>query len=49
MKTDNRHCNNNHCNQRDICLWASDWRPEQPIFYGNEKDCSEFAEVKNND
>lgn len=38
-----RHCHNNHCTNRDICLWASEWRPEQPVFFGDEKDCQDFV------
>lgn len=38
-----RHCHNNHCPNRDVCLWASEWRPEQPVFFGDEKDCADFV------
>lgn len=37
-----KHCHNNHCHNRDICLYASKWRPEQPVFFGDEKDCADF-------
>ena len=39
-----KYCNNQNCPNRDICLWASEWRPEYPVFFGDNSDCSEFVE-----
>ena len=38
-----KYCNNQNCPHRDICLWASEWRPEYPVFLGDEKDCQDFV------